>query len=301
MNTIMLTQKQLNNLLPYYVEKEVRNSEAQIFMLNQGNWKFKDELLLKKLFITNNEAMASKLFTVSLLSDKEEEIGIEELVIPKHLVAVKSRKQNPIVGITVPKIEHSKNLGIILNNPKVNNEEKLELLYYVGKLIKKTQSLKKKGINFSFGDLHEYNFLVTEDNKLKAVDLDSAYLGTNYPMPSYYLVSNKNLDEIKGKYRKNKDGIVYPNKNTDLLCYDFMLLNTISRGQIHKLGISDYYDYLSYLKYLGYGKDIIKCFEVIYTSSSNINPINFLDQIPEDKIGESGIKIYQLKKDRKII
>lgn len=301
MDTITLTQKQLDNLSPYYVDKEVRNSEAQMFLLDQGNWSFQDEFLVKKLFITNNEAMASKLFTISLLSDKKEEIGIEELVIPKHLVALKSRKENPVVGITVPKIEDATNLGIILNNPKVDNEKKIELLYSVGKLLKRTQSLKHRGINFSFGDLHEYNFLVTDQGSLRAVDLDSAYLGTNYPMASYYLSANKNLDFFGRKYRKNKDGLVYPNKNSDLLCYNLMVLNTISRDKVHRLDISDYYEYINYLKKLGYGKDIIKSFESIYFATANLNPSDFFDQIPLDKIGESGMKVFELKKKKGMI
>lgn len=303
MDTITLTKKQINDLTPFSIENEVKNTESRILILDKGNWNYSDgSLLLKKLFITGNEAMANKLFNVSLLKDKEEEIGIEELVIPQHLVAVRDGKKTPVIGFTVETQTDTRNLGVILNNIKISNEEKIELLYKVGALLKKTDNMKRKQIDFSFGDFHEYNILVKDNtNELRVVDIDSAYLGNNYPMASYYLSTNKNIGNLKRKYRLAQNGFIIPSKNSDLLCYNMMLLNTIAREKISSLDMAEYYSYIFYLKDLGFGNDIISSFERLYTTTSNINPCNYFDEIPLDKIPEAGYKVFKLKKEKNLI
>lgn len=54
----------------------------------------------------------------------------------------------------------------------------------------------------------------------------------------------------------------------------------------------------SYLKTLGFGSDIIESFNRVYSTDDNINPCEYLDQIPNDKIGEEGVKIFKYKKSR---
>ena len=134
MNTIMLTQKQLNNLLPYHVEKEVRNSEAQIFILNQSNWQLKEDLLLKKLFITNNEAMASKLFTVSLLSDKEEEAR-EKLISHNLRLVVYLAKKFENTGVGVEDLISIGTIGLIKGINTFNQEKQIKLATYASRCI----------------------------------------------------------------------------------------------------------------------------------------------------------------------
>lgn len=299
MNSISLTKKQLKNLTPLSINGKVKNTESQIYILDYGNWQHSDgNLLLKKLFIINNEYMASKLFNVSLLGDKREEIDMEELVIPNYLATM----DNEIIGFTVPRIFDSTNLSLILSDTKIDNSDKIQLLYKVGKLLKKVDSLRrKKIINLHLGDLHEDNILVTKDNNIKVIDLDSVYLGTNYPPVSHYLTTNKNLIYFGRKYKKNKDDIVYPTKSSDLLCYNMMILNTIARQNINRLDISEYFSYVNYLEYLGFGTDVINSFKRIYSQGANINSADFFDQIPLEKIGEAGFKVYQMKKDKGII
>lgn len=294
MKTINITQKQYDNLIRLSLPLEVMNTESEISIFDYGKWKNNHQrLLLKKLYITNGPSIASKLYNVSLLGDNKDEIGMEELVIPIHLASIKRL----ICAFTTPEIEGI-NLGVYLHNSKISNEDKIEALYKVGKLLKKSQKLKIQNIPFHFGDLQEYNFILGDDQKIYAVDLDSCYLNTPIPQPSYYLSTNKNLGGLSTKYRKNRGGIVYPTDNSDLLCYNMMILNTIGRDKISSFDISTYYDYIHYLESLGFGKDIIRSFQSIYLSSKNINPCDFLDQIPKDKIGPAGVKIYQRNKKR---
>ena len=81
-----------------------------------------------------------------------------------------------------------------------------------------------------------------------------------------------------------------------------MILNTvIANGKISKEPLTNYYEYLNYLKKLGFGKDIIKIFQNVYTGADNVNPVDYLDQIPINKLGEANLKVYQMKKNKKII
>lgn len=289
MKVMNLSQKQFNNLVRLSLPKEVTNTESEIYILDRKNGH--DSLLLKKLFVTNGSSMANKLYNISLLGDNKDEIGIEELVVPKHLVSIKHQ----ISAFTVPKIDGI-NLGVILKDTKISNEKKLEYLYKVGQLLRKTRDLKVQGMRFNFGDFHEYNLIVGKDEKTYAVDLDSCYLDTANPQPSYYLSTNKNLSYFPVKYKTTKTGIVYPNNNSDLLCYNMMILNTIGRDKVSKFDISTYFEYVSYLKSLGFGKDIIHSFQNVYSSAKNINPYEYLDQIPIDSIGEAGVSVFQYKK-----
>ena len=296
MEIINFSQKQLNNLTKLSLPNEVVNTESIIYKLDFGKWKFKDKhYLLKKLHVTNGSSMANKLYNISLLGDYGKNLGIDELVIPQHLGVINKQP----CAFTVLEIE-GENLGTIIHNPKISNEEKIGYLYQIGKLLKRTKGLKIQNSSFCFGDLHEYNFVVSnKDKKCYAVDLDSCYLDTKNPQASYYLTTNPNLHDFPRKYKSNTYGITYPTHNTDLLCYNMMILNMISRDKISKLDIPTYFDYIHYLKELGFGKDIIHSFQNIYSTAQNLNPCEHLDQIPLDKIGEAGMKIFTLKQKKR--
>ena len=78
---------------------------------------------LKELHTQDGVSMSTKLATVSLLSDKKDEININELVIPNNLVVVK----NKVIGFTVPYIKDAKSLKSVIENPKIDNKEKLNI------------------------------------------------------------------------------------------------------------------------------------------------------------------------------
>lgn len=293
MEILSLSPKQLDKLKRLPLPNGVFNDESEIYIMDNRKCLGKEKLLLKKLFITEGDCIANKLYNISLLGDNKDKIGIDELVIPNYLVAIKRK----IEAFTVPLIE-GENLGIIINNPKISNEKKLDYLYKVGRLIKKTQKLEDKGIKFNFGDLHEYNFMVGKDDKTYAIDLDGSYLNTANPQPSKYLIENPNLGLFPTKYTGNEYGLIFPDNNSDLLCYNMMLLNAIGRSEVSKMNIATYYEYINYLRSLGFGSDIIESFNRVYSTADNINPCEYLDQIPNNEIGEAGVKIFEYKKSK---
>ena len=64
------------------------------------------------------------------------------------------------------------------------------------------------------------------------------------------------------------------------------------------MNIATYYEYINYLKSLGFGSDIIESFNRVYSTADNINPCEYLDQIPNNEIGEAGVKIFEYKKSK---
>ncbi len=296
MKAISLTKRQFNKLKRYELPNEVLSTESKLYVLNESYCISDGKLLLKYFY--SDDKMPIKLFNINTLSNYADKINIPEFMIPKYLGIVDSN----IVGFVDEEILNATNLGIILNDPKVDNEKKLDYLYRVGDIVKRGLSLKKfKDIKFNFGDLHEYNFVTDKDDNLHVCDLDSCYLDSNYPLNSYYLVCNFCINSLQNKYKKNKDNIVYPSDNSDLFCYNMMILNTIARDKVSLMKMEDYFDYINYLKYLGFGEDILKSFYNLYTNADNINPYCYLDQVPVDKIGEAGLKIYKLKRNKNMI
>ena len=283
MNTRILSSKEEKNLKKYIVPAGVSKSECDLFYYYK---KGRDQYLLKKLYNTKYEQMANKLFTVKMLNDYINPNAFPEFVIPKELVSYKGS----VIGFSIKEVKDSSNLGIILNSRLVDVEQKVEYLKRIGNLLKRVDKLNE--IKFHFNDLHEYNFLVTKDDELKVIDLDSAAMITEYSLPSMYSLLNNNLSRIE-KYKSNSMGIYYPSRNIDILSFDNILLKVIGNAELYKLDICEFYDYLAYLKTLGFGTELIDSLATIYLECSNINPVDYLDQIPYDKIARAHIKVFQ--------
>ena len=291
MQTLTLTEKQLQKLKRLPIDEQISNKEADIYQMNVlPKHKVPRNTLFKHLHITDKESFANKLFTVSMLSDYEAELNMKELVIPQELVSINGKA----VGFTIPEIKNTTNLGVILHDDEVAMTRKLDLLKKVGDLLGKVQKLEKYGIHFYFSDLHEYNFLVNnETEELYAIDLDSAALTSDYPQTSFYMVTNKNLGYSPNKYKSNVFGITYPNHNTDLLCYNMMVIDTIAAYRISSLPSEEYYDYLAYLKELGFGENILDAFLSVYTNGDNKNVSEYFDEIPTEILVRARYNVYK--------
>lgn len=83
--------------------------------------------------------------------------------------------------------------------------------------------------------LNEYNFIIDKDDNIRVVDLDSSYTSETNPSDmAYYLLRNEYLDHVKKKYKKTDSGIIIPFDNTDLYCYNMIILNILTRYPIYK-------------------------------------------------------------------
>ena len=281
MNKILLTKKELNRLKRYPTGNTI-STESRLYY-------YKDNKLIKKFFRRENKNLDKKIKTIDDINNSEIS-NIDELVIPKELVIV----QGENIGFTIKEITNSTTLSSILDNPKIDLEKKVELLKKVGKLLQKTMSSKKE---FYINDLQPYNILVDENNNIKLIDLDSSATTSKDPLISYYMTLDKKAEYID-KYHINEDGTSYPDYNSDLLCYNYMILNTISNNRIHRLDFDDYYNYLYYLESIGMNKDLINSFTTLYENKDNINPVEYLSNIDREPLYRSSYNIYKLTKKR---
>ena len=65
-------------------------------------------------------------------------------------------------------IKNNTNIGLILNDDKISFEDKLFLIKEIGKILRKIErNTTLQEINFHLGDIHEYNFIY--DNKERMV------------------------------------------------------------------------------------------------------------------------------------
>lgn len=298
MKTISLTENQFKRLTPYQLNNEIRSTEGKLFYLDKGDWKYiREGLLFKKLYVNSDSVMANKLFTIGMLNSNEVFRSLDEFVVPKYLVSI----DDTIQGFALSEKKNITNLGIILGSQNVPLNQKFILLEKVGFLLNKVYNLQKNSISFSFGDLHPYNFLVDQFQNLFVVDLDSSYFGTGMPLASYYLSTNKHISTITSKYYFNQDGLSFPDYNSDLFCYNMIILNTIAGQNMNVLSLENYYEYICYLDSLGFPDELLQAFQKNYTASNNVNPVSFLNQIPVERVYEAGYKVFQKKKECGII
>lgn len=243
------------------------------------------------------KVMARKMYTINMLNGSEKYKKIEELIIPDYAVVVDGK----ITGFAMPLIEKHRNLGAIINNEDIELCKKLPLLNQVGSIVDKVQRVNGESFKMNFGDLNEYNFIIDTKDRVRAIDLDSAYLGQDEPSNmAYYLLKNKYISKLKEKYKTTKSNVIIPSDNTDLYCYNMMILNTIAKDSVFKKDIPTYYMYLNHLKDIGVDKELVKCFENIYLPVKNRNPKDIILDIDPKIEQDADFKVFKKEYQKKI-
>ena len=271
--------REIRKLKELQIESGVLNTEALMLVLKRKSFPDKVVRVFKYLDAQEDpDIMAKKLYVVTALNTPNPYQEIEELVIPDSIIYV----DNLIAGFGVPLIENHKNFGAIIQNPNIPLKEKIPYLQQLGNIIDKVQRVDASKNRFQFGDLNEFNFIVDGNDKVKAIDLDSAYLGVGEPLDmAYYLLRNDYITNFIKKHNSNKykvtdSGIIIPNDDTDLYCYNMIVLKALSKENIYKQDINTYYQYLEYLSMLGLPDEIIESFNNIYIPKENTNPKDLL-------------------------
>lgn len=282
--------REIRKLKELQIESGVLNTEALMLVLKRKSFSDKVVRVFKYLDAQEDpEIMAKKLYVVTTLNTPNPYRKIEELIIPDSIIYV----DNLIAGFGVPLIENHKNFGAIIQNPEISLKDKIPYLQQLGNIIDKVQHVDVSKNRFQFGDLNEFNFIVDENDKVRAIDLDSAYLGVGEPLDmAYYLLRNDYITNFIKKHNSNKykvtdSGIIIPNDDTDLYCYNMIVLKALSKENIYKQDINTYYQYLEYLGILGLPDELIEAFNNIYIPKENTNPKDFLSLIDtsvEDKM-----------------
>lgn len=308
-----VSEKKLKSFKKLDLPREILNTEAELFLVeDKNNWN-KHLQLFKKLYFDEGEIFSNKLYTINELIDKKDEINLEELVMPSKLITVKGR----VAGFTMPYIENI-NLKTILTSHDFDIKYQISLLKEVGEILEKIKKVRdySKVTDFYLNDIHESNFILNKKtNKLNVVDLDSCKIGNNLAQSSKYLANAKpilikmnkyeNIDEEEKDYYKyeqnhNKIGGIFTiNENTDLFCYNIMILNYLYGGNVAKLNLSEFYLYLEYLVDIGLPKEMADIFNLLYIEKDNKNPYELLDSI-EKPVYKSNHNVFKNKLKKRI-
>ncbi|MEG1506248.1 MAG: hypothetical protein RR478_01995 [Bacilli bacterium] len=278
MQIVNISEEEFMNLEKYVLPKSIINREGVLYVLPR-----KEQMLLKRFFLTNGRPLNNKLYTLGELIENKDIIDIEELVMPDALASVGEK----IIGYTMPLID-SINLSSALNTMSIDLPTKLEYLKQIGTILRKMAEVRNttKVKDFYLNDLHENNFVIRRsDKKVFCVDLDSCSIGGNIPFGTKYLSKMYPISEVPTKYNgellTSAGGEIVPSENTDLYCYNIIILNFIFNGYVPHLKINEYYDYLEYLISIGANKELIDIFAKLYQLEDNENPDYLLDSIPE--------------------
>ena len=272
MKEIFIKERELEKLKEYELNNSIVTSESRLYYLKK--YYNKPNVLLKKLFKPTDKIMDTKIQTINTISKRKDLKELSELVIPKELAIARGKA----IGFSMNEVENTENLGVILNDKNIPFSKKIELLEKVGKLVHKTTNLDK---DFFFGDLHEFNFIVDKDDKIYAVDLDSSAINDNTQIESKFLVLDYKLRHIK-KYH-SLYGVPLPDKNSDIYCYNMMVINALADVKTQWLKYDDYYNYIEYLSNLGVKDNIIEPLSKMYTEHNNELITNIKKGIPKDK------------------
>lgn len=292
MNVINLSKNAIRELKYLPLSQHTINTEATIYKMKYQN----QDKILKSLYFLNGERFANKLYTVEMLNYYKD-ILPTSFCIPDNIVT----QDNKIIGFTLPYIE-GKNLADILKEPQENYPDKLESLKKIGELLDQLNGIRKYSElkDLYINDLHESNFLISKNDSIKVIDLDSCKIKNNKPAPARFLRPNTLFATAKEKYNitslNTDDEYVTPSNDTELYCYNMMILNCLYGKNVNSMKVVDYYNYLSYLSYLKIDNNLLNSFQRLLTNCENTNPYPYLESLTQEQIYRSNYKVYKYNK-----
>lgn len=269
MNEIALKESDVSKLKKYPLDG-IWSTESTIYYYKHDS--SMNSILVKKLFITDEKRVIRKIDTLKAIKDSELST-YKELVIPEDIIVVGGIK----AGFTIPEVQNSTNLHLFLNNRRIPNKDKIDVLKKIGELLKRVQCQKQ---DFYFGDLQEYNFLVGHNNEISVVDLDSSSVTRKKPLETKYIILDKKTHGIS-KYKVNRATRSYPSIGNDNYCYNTMVLNFLAGEKIHRLTFEEHFDYINYLADVSViPKEMQDIYVNHYTDKPNESVLDYLDDIP---------------------
>ncbi len=277
MEILNFSERQFQKLEKYKLAKEVENTEAKLYVYDfKDKWNHSQEFI-KIFFRQEGPYFSNKLNTLSELINAKDKINIPEIVMPNKLITI----DNQLCGYSQPLIKNNCNIKVMLNNPQVSLEMKLDILYKIAKLINKiAKSPECQDYQFYLGDLHEGNFIYSfSENSIKAIDIDSAKIGNNMSSDSKYLTYNDKLWDFSSKYPLDSNDRHISSYNTMVISFVYMVLSYFGGENFSNCKVSYFYKYLNYLLDCGLPKSVTDMFAQIYLPQDNYLKPELLKEI----------------------
>lgn len=288
MNSINISKEEFSKLKELELSNLIFNNEGSVYDFKNNS------KVLKILYNTRGNIFANKLYTIEMLDFYKKYLP-NNFIIPDSLISVDEK----VLGFTIPKY-NGINFADLLNDKEVSVKDKLYYFKKIGETLDKLKgirnntSLKEIYIN----DLHESNILVNKDRKeLAFIDLDSCRLDKNGCFSAKYLGPSFFITDTINKYILNEDGngigYIYANHNSDLYCYNVMILNFLYGSRINRMSPDAYKRYLKYLEDLKIDNKLIDCFYRLSSKSNNKNPMNYIESITDEQFNSAKRYIYE--------
>lgn len=290
MNSINITNQEFSKLKELELLDIIYNNEGQVYDFNYNG----ENKILKFLYNRRGNLFANKLYTLEMLDFYREYLP-SNFVLPDNLVSVDEK----VVGFTIPKF-NGINFADLLNRKDISNKDKLYYFKRIGEILNELKNIRNTSPlnNIYINDLHESNILINLDTKeLGIIDLDSCRLSKNGCFPSKYLGPSFFIGDTLEKYILNEDGngigYVYANENSDLYCYNVMILNFLYGNRINRMSSDNYKNYLKYLKDIKLDEKLIDSFYKLSVKEKNKNPMNYLDSITDEQLFNAKKHVYE--------
>ena len=291
MTTYKCTKKEIKKLPNFKTPKNTYNTESYFKIFKTDNKTYLLKVYKNPLNFIGMDTIHNNILTFI----KNQEIFKESLpsiILPEHLIYI----DNNFLAHTMEYIEGI-NISRVLSSSHYTNKDKIKLLIEIGKLLETFGKIKGFKREIYLGDVHEDNFILDKNGNLRICDCPSCHILGNGVTYSKYLEQNHNLYnvELSQKYEQNLDSIIIPNRNTDIFCYSFMILNFLSKSELQFLKLKKFINYIDYLSSLKINKEFLDSLVNLFTLKDNISPMPYLETLTDEQIRLSDYATYKLK------
>lgn len=249
-------------------------------------YKYRDkEYVLKELDYYDKNKWDNKMRTL-LSVDGSRGIIPDYFIKPEFLIS-----SDYVIRYWASKYADGINLSSILFDKEVDINVKKRFLKRIGYILKHMDYIRRNSLlrDFYIGDLHENNFIIDRSGRLLVCDIDSIKINGNKSSVGKYLnpfalIGKCGADKYKMDNSDNRIGDYIVDKNTDLYCYNIMIMNFLYGGKINDISLEEFYRYLNYLDDIGIDYEMVEMFNKIILDEDNVNPCYYIDSLTEDKV-----------------
>jgi hypothetical protein len=295
------SDEELRKLHHLKLEYNIISTEGELFVVPRSLKTKGQPLVLKRFNFISDKMNINKIITIEYLIANKDKINIPEIILPSALA---SNSKEKIIGFIMPYITNV-NLAVLFEDKDISSRQKKQWLIEINNILLKIKKLRDQNIipNFYLNDLHLGNFIYNlKTNKVNVIDIDSCRILDNKPFPAKYLDIDSPIKDLPQKYISNPDldynGNYIANQDSDLYCYNMMILDYLFRGNLFLLKKEVYDDYLNYLNGIGFSKQLTDVYAKLYDSCPNdsIGPYLSEIELTDDMIRRSKSMAYEGKR-----
>ena len=290
MKILNCTYEEIKSLKDYKLDPRISNVESRLKIIEINNIKYLLKFYKSEIKSPGMDTVKTNIETLI----KYRKILTKErpsLILPIHLINI----EDEFIAHTMEPIEGT-NLQKILFSKK-STKHKINLLKQIGIIISSFGEIQNFPKKMYLGDINESNFILDKNGRIRICDIPSCHIEGNGITYSKYLMQNNYIfeKELREKYQRNIYDMIAPNSDTDILCYSFIILNTLAGQEIHMAKRENFNNYLDYLSSIGITYEFIDCIQNLFTRNSNYSPLPFLETITTEQFEKANALTFEKK------